>query len=82
MALAVTRLARLIKGYSDTHSKGMSLFMRLSAIGQGLADRPDGAAQLDSLLQAAMADASGKELDLAIKKIPELATEPAARDAA
>jgi indolepyruvate ferredoxin oxidoreductase beta subunit len=67
--LAVEALAcrRLVKGYSDTHARGLSKFDRVLAQVPFLAGRPDGAAWLRRLKDAALADEAGVALDGAVK---------------
>lgn len=68
---AMVRTARLIKGYGDTHARGTGLYQRLEGLGNRLAGRPDGGAILDYLIDAALADANGTELDKAIAELNE-----------
>jgi len=79
LARAMTKTARLIKGYSDTHERGFALYERLGGIANSLAGREDGGAILDYLIDAALADADGKALD---KAIGELNAANAVRDSA
>jgi len=69
LARAMTKTARLIKGYSDTHERGSALYERLGGIANSLAGREDGGAILDYLINAALADADGKALDKAIGEL-------------
>ncbi|MGC1439002.1 MAG: DUF6537 domain-containing protein, partial [Burkholderiaceae bacterium] len=69
LAVGVVRLAALVKGYSDTQTRSQAVFNRLFNITDGLVDRKDGAQILDSLIQAALADASGKALNERIAAI-------------
>lgn len=68
---AMVRTARVIKGYGDTHARSMSLYSRLAGIANGLGERPDGGAILDYLLDAALADADGTDLDKAVAQLNE-----------
>lgn len=63
LALELVRCRRLIKGYSDTHARGSGRFDRLMAAAVLLAPRPDAAAALGSLREAALRDASGEALE-------------------
>ena len=65
------RSARLIKGYGDTHARGINLYQRLEGLANRLAGRPDSGAILDYLIDAALADADGTELDKAIAELNE-----------
>lgn len=74
-ALGVEILAcrRLIKGYSDTHSRGMSKFDRvLSALGL-LDGREDAADWLRRLREAALQDEKGEALEGALKTVKSFA---------
>jgi indolepyruvate ferredoxin oxidoreductase beta subunit len=72
LAVEVLACRRLVKGYSDTHARGVSKFDRvLSALPQ-LAGREDGAAWLRRLRQAALLDEGGIALDGALKTVASL----------
>lgn len=58
---------RLVKGYSDTHARGLSKFDRVLAQAPFLAGRHEGAAWLRRLKEAALADEKGTGLDGALK---------------
>jgi indolepyruvate ferredoxin oxidoreductase beta subunit len=65
LALEITLLGRLIKGYSDTHRRGKANFMRIL---EGLVEGGDYSAEtrlayLRAARQAALADPEGKGLD-------------------
>ena len=72
--LGVEALAcrRLVKGYSDTHARGMSKFDRVMSAVPALAKREDGAVWLDRLKRAALADEAGVALDGVLKTIATL----------
>ena len=72
--LGVEALAcrRLVKGYSDTHARGLSKFDRVMAAVPKLAAREDGPAWLDRLKRAALADEKGAALDGVLKTIATL----------
>ena len=63
--LAVEALAcrRLVKGYSDTHARGLSKFDKVLAEVGFLTGRVEGAAWLRRLKDAALADEKGEMLD-------------------
>ncbi len=67
--LAVEALAcrRLVKGYSDTHARGLSKFDRVLAEVPFLTGRAEGAAWLRRLKEAALADEKGTALDGALR---------------
>lgn len=63
LALEVVRCRRLIKGYSDTHARGSGRFDRMMAAARLLVGRPDAAALLARLREAALGDATGAMLE-------------------
>jgi indolepyruvate ferredoxin oxidoreductase beta subunit len=63
LATELLRCRRLVKGYSDTHTRGSSRFDRLMQAAQLLRGREGAAAALASLREAALRDAEGKALD-------------------
>jgi indolepyruvate ferredoxin oxidoreductase beta subunit len=65
LAVEVLRCRRLVKGYSDTHARGSSRFDRLMVAAAALTGRPDAAAALKGLREAALNDHTGAELDRA-----------------
>ncbi len=73
-ALGVEVLAcrRLVKGYSDTHARGLSKFDRVMSAAPTLAKRDDGAVWLDRLKRAALADEDGTALDGVLKTVASL----------
>ncbi|WP_207101374.1 indolepyruvate oxidoreductase subunit beta family protein [Paracoccus shandongensis] len=74
-ALAAEVLAnrRLIKGYSDTHARGLSKFDRVMSALPMLRGRPDAADWMRRLRTAALADEQGKALDGALKTVESFA---------
>lgn len=66
LAVELARAQRLIKGYGETHERGWRNFNTLVAQLEVLAARPDGAAQLARLQEAALADEEGTALACAI----------------
>jgi indolepyruvate ferredoxin oxidoreductase beta subunit len=62
MAVELARAQRLIKGYGDTHERGWRSFAALVGQIDALAVRPDGAAVLARLQEAALADEEGATL--------------------
>ncbi len=65
---------RLVKGYSDTHARGLSKFDRVIGMVPRLVERPDGADWLRRLRQAALADERGEALEGAIRTVESFAT--------
>ncbi len=78
-ALATELLAcrRLVKGYSDTHSRGTAKFDQVLAALPLVAHRPDAAAWIRRLREAALADEHGTLLAGAIATLRTLDHEPA-----
>ncbi|MGV8937727.1 MAG: indolepyruvate oxidoreductase subunit beta family protein [Allorhizobium sp.] len=72
LAVEVLGCRRLVKGYSDTHARGVSKFDRVLSALPGLTDREDGAAWLKRLRQAALLDEDGIALDGALKTVATL----------
>ena len=72
LAVQVLATRRLVKGYSDTHSRGEAKFDRVLSAVPLLADRPDGGVWLNRLIQAALADEAGKALEGALGTVRTL----------
>jgi indolepyruvate ferredoxin oxidoreductase, beta subunit len=68
-AAAIVELRRLVKGYSDTHARGLSKFDKALAAAVRLQGRNDAADWVRRLRDAALADEDGKTLDGAIATI-------------
>jgi indolepyruvate ferredoxin oxidoreductase beta subunit len=62
LALELIRCRRLVKGYSDTHTRGAGKFDQLRRAATLLKGRPDAAADLAALRTAALADPQGAQL--------------------
>jgi indolepyruvate ferredoxin oxidoreductase, beta subunit len=71
LALAAELLAnqRLIKGYSDTHARGLDKFSRVMAAADRLRGRPDAADWTRRLREAALKDEQGTALDAALRTV-------------
>ena len=69
LAVEVLRCRRLIKGYSDTHSRGQSKFDQVIAALPLIAQREDAADWIRRLREAALKDEEGKALDGALRTI-------------
>jgi indolepyruvate ferredoxin oxidoreductase, beta subunit len=61
-----------VKGYSDTHVRGLSKYDRVMSALPRLSGRDDGADWLRRLVQAALLDEDGKALDGALKTVETL----------
>lgn len=72
LARAIIAAHRLIKGYSDTHARGLSKFDRVLSAVPLLEAREDGGAWMDRLITAALKDEDGDALDGALKTLREL----------
>lgn len=73
LACRILTFQRLIKGYSDTHARGLTKFDKVLSTVLRIADRPDAADWADRLMKAAIHDASGAELEGAIQTIESFA---------
>lgn len=69
LAVEVLRCRRLVKGYSDTHARGLSKFDRVLAAISSVDRRDDAAQWAARLREAALKDEEGKALDGAIATI-------------
>jgi indolepyruvate ferredoxin oxidoreductase beta subunit len=76
LAVEILNLRRLVKGYSDTHARGLSKFDRALAAVQRLSGRADAADWVRRLQKAALADEEGKALDGALATIASFLDEP------
>ncbi len=79
LAVEIIRNRRLIKGYSDTHARGLSKFDRVMHGASVVAGRPDAADWVRRLREAALQDEQGKALDGALRTIDSF-TEPQSAD--
>lgn len=69
LAVEIAQCPRLIKGYGDTHRRGMSNYRTLIQAVPSLRGRGDAAAVLKHLREAALADESGAKLAEALKAV-------------
>jgi indolepyruvate ferredoxin oxidoreductase, beta subunit len=69
LAVETIRCRRLIKGYSDTHARGLSKFDKVLVAIALVKDRDDAADWAQRLREAALKDEEGKALDGAIATI-------------
>ena len=72
LGVEVLRCRRLIKGYSDTHTRGLSRYDRMPSIMPVLEQRDDGAKWLRRLRDAALKDEDGTALEGALKTVESL----------
>jgi indolepyruvate ferredoxin oxidoreductase beta subunit len=73
LAVQLLRTRRLVKGYSDTHARGLSKYDRVQAGIDLVAGRPDAADWAARLTLAALKDEAGTALDGAIATIRSFA---------
>lgn len=73
LKVELIRCRRLIKGYSDTHARGLSKFDRVVAATLRIAAREDAADWCRRLREAALKDEEGKALEGAIRTIESFA---------
>jgi indolepyruvate ferredoxin oxidoreductase beta subunit len=66
LAVELAKAQRLVKGYGETHERGWRNYTRIVEQLDKLAARPDGAAVLARLQEAALADEEGKTLNAQI----------------
>ena len=66
LALEIARCQRLVKGYSDTHERGLRNFDKLMSAAHRLTGAPQAATMLQRLRDAALADEHGHALDAAL----------------
>jgi indolepyruvate ferredoxin oxidoreductase beta subunit len=74
LGVEILQCRRLVKGYSDTHSRGLSKFDRTLAAITLVAQREDAADWARRLREAALKDSAGKELDGVIQTIKSFAS--------
>ncbi|MGQ7933788.1 indolepyruvate oxidoreductase subunit beta family protein [Paraburkholderia sp. D1E] len=63
LALEIARSQRLVKGYGDTHARGMRNYRKIEAVMPLVAQTVAPGARLKSLCEAALADEEGTRLD-------------------
>jgi indolepyruvate ferredoxin oxidoreductase, beta subunit len=72
LAVEIINARRLVKGYSDTHARGVSKFDRVIGAVPLLTRRADGAEWMRRLRAAALMDENGIALDGALKTVATL----------
>jgi indolepyruvate ferredoxin oxidoreductase, beta subunit len=72
LAVEILNARRLVKGYSDTHARGLSKFDRVIAAVPSLTNRADGARWMRLLVVSALQDEAGTDLDGTLKTIATL----------
>ena len=69
LAVEIAECQRLIKGYGDTHARGLRHFAAIMQFVERESGRPQLAAQVRRLRSAALADEDGRELDSALREL-------------
>lgn len=69
LAVELLNNRRLVKGYSDTHARGLSKFDRVMTAASKLEGRPDAAQWVRRLREAALKDEDGVALNGALKTV-------------
>jgi indolepyruvate ferredoxin oxidoreductase beta subunit len=72
LATGVLLARRLVKGYSDTHARGLSKFDRVLSSVPLLQNRDDAGAWMTRLIGAALKDEGGEALDGALRTLRSL----------
>ncbi|MBS0247053.1 MAG: indolepyruvate oxidoreductase subunit beta family protein [Proteobacteria bacterium] len=75
LGVEILQCRRLVKGYSDTHARGLSKFDKVMAAIALVEDRNDAADWARRLRESAIKDAAGMELDGTIETIKSFAVE-------
>lgn len=73
LAVELLKNRRLVKGYSDTHARGLTKFATVMGAGELLKGREDAAEWMGRLREAALQDPEGKALEGAIKTVRSFA---------
>ncbi len=71
LAVEIINNRRLVKGYSDTHERGMSKFSRVMDMLDRVAARDDAATCMREMREAALADEEGAALDRMIESMKQ-----------
>ena len=69
LAVEIAECQRLVKGYGDTHERGLRNFDRIMQFIDRERGRAELAAQVRRLRSAALADEDGRELDSALQEL-------------
>ncbi|MDE1009008.1 MAG: indolepyruvate oxidoreductase subunit beta family protein [Paraburkholderia fungorum] len=69
LALEIARSQRLVKGYGDTHARGMRNYRKIEAVLPLIARTVAPAARLKALCEAALADEEGVRLDALLDEL-------------
>lgn len=69
LSVELLRNRRLVKGYSDTHARGLTKFATVMGAAEMLSGRKDAAEWMNRLREAALKDPDGKALEGAIQTV-------------
>lgn len=72
LAVGIIKARRLVKGYSDSHARGLSKYDRVLSAVPHLKNREDGGQWLERLISAALKDEAGEALDGALETVRRL----------
>ena len=67
--MAVAECQQLVKGYGDTHARGLASYEMVMAALPQLEGKPDAAQRLSKLREAALADDTGGRLKAAVAEL-------------
>ena len=69
LAVEAAECRRLVKGYGETHERGVANFNRIMEALNSLRNRPKAATKIRELRDAALADEQGEALEATLKKV-------------
>lgn len=69
LAVEVAECRRLVKGYGDTHARGLEMFNRVMAVLEEFRGQPEAAAIVRRLREAALADAEGHRFEAELREV-------------
>ena len=69
LAVEVAECRRLVKGYGETHARGLANFNRIMMALPAIRARPEAAASAKALREAALADGDGEVFEAALHKV-------------
>ena len=69
LAVEIAECQRLVKGYSDTHARGLRNYATIMQFADRERGRPGLAARVRRLRSAALADEDGRQLDAALREL-------------
>ncbi len=69
LAVEIAECPRLVKGYGETHARGMAAFNRIMEALPGICKQPNATSAVKQLREAALADEQGETLEAALRKV-------------